>query len=128
MSKDDKSTGLKKFLTWRNALILLGIVTLVVGIYFLTRKKPLPEGLIQVNGRIEGDVILISSKYNGKIKHLFAREGDNVQQNQIVVTLDDPETRARPGSGTARFECRHCAGESSRSKCRLNFRKRQFQY
>ncbi len=95
MSKDDKSTGLKKFLTWRNALILLGIVTLVVGIYFLTRKKPLPEGLIQVNGRIEGDVILISSKYNGKIKHLFAREGDNVQQNQIVVTLDDPETRAR---------------------------------
>ena len=89
----NKPTGGRKFLSWRNALILLGIAALGVGLYFLTHKKPKPEGLIQVNGRIEGDVILISSKYNGKIQQLFAREGDHVAQQQVVVSLDDPETR-----------------------------------
>ena len=79
MSMDNKSPGIKdppKILRLEECPYLLGIVALGVGIYFLTRKKPKPEGLIQVNGRIEGDVILISSKYNGKIKQLFAREGD----------------------------------------------------
>ena len=86
---------MKQFLTWKNIVILLLVVAAGVGIYFLVRKTPLPEGLIQVNGRIEGDTVVISSKYNGKITRLLAREGDTVRHGEMVVRLDDPETRAR---------------------------------
>lgn len=86
---------MKRFLTRRNIIIALVVVAIGVAVYLLVRKTPLPQGLIQVNGRIEGDVVVISSKYDGKIKELLAREGDNVQQGEMVVRLDDPETRDR---------------------------------
>ncbi|HEX2950492.1 MAG TPA: efflux RND transporter periplasmic adaptor subunit [Armatimonadota bacterium] len=86
---------MKKFFTRKNIIILLAIVAVGVGVYFLVRKKPLSEGLVQVNGRIEGDVVIVSSKYDGKIDQLLVREGDDVAQNQTLVRLDDPETRAR---------------------------------
>lgn len=86
---------MKRFLTLKNLIIVLVVAGLGVGIYFLVRKPALPEGLIQVNGRIEGDTVVISSKYNGKIDRLLAREGNSVTRGQMVVGLDDPETRAR---------------------------------
>lgn len=84
---------MRKLLTRKNIIILLIIVTVGVATYLLVRKEPLPEGLIQVNGRMEGDVIVVSSKYSGKIQKLIAREGDDVERGQLVVRLDDPETR-----------------------------------
>jgi HlyD family secretion protein len=79
----------------KNLIIALAVLAAGVGIYFLVHKPALPEGLIQVNGRIEGDAIILSSKYNGKIARLLVREGDDVEQGQTAITLDDPETRAR---------------------------------
>jgi HlyD family secretion protein len=86
---------MRKYLTRRNIAILLGVLIVGVVIYLLVRKPELPEGLIQVNGRIEGDTVVISSKYNGKITQLLAREGDTVTSGEMVARLDDPETRAR---------------------------------
>lgn len=86
---------MSRLLNRRNIIILLVVLVVMVGVYLLVHKPPLPEGLIQVNGRIEGDVVVISSKYNGKIMHLLAREGDSVKKGEVVVRLDDPETRAR---------------------------------
>ena len=55
----------------------------------------LPEGLVQVNGRIEGDHITVASKYPGRVREVLVREGDNVREGQILVRLDDTETQAR---------------------------------
>ncbi|MBE9553517.1 MAG: HlyD family secretion protein [Proteobacteria bacterium] len=57
--------------------------------------EPLPEGLIQVNGRIEGDHVTVASKYPGRVHEILAREGDTVEQGQILIRLEDAETRAR---------------------------------
>ncbi len=57
---------MKQFLTWKNMVILLLVVAAGVGIYFLVRKTPLPEGLIQVNGRIEGAQSLSPASTTGK--------------------------------------------------------------
>lgn len=86
---------MRKLLSLKNIVILLIIIGAGLAVYFLVRKTPLPEGLIQVNGRIEGDTVVISSKYSGKIAKLLAREGDMVKRGEMVVRLDDPETRAR---------------------------------
>jgi HlyD family secretion protein len=61
----------------------------------LVAHSALPEGLIQVNGRIEGDHVTVASKFPGRIQELLAREGDDVTAGQAVVRLDDAQIRAR---------------------------------
>lgn len=66
--------------------------------YFLVRllgSDGLPEGLIQANGRIEGDHVTIASKFAGRVMELAAREGDTVVKDQLLVRLDDAQTRAK---------------------------------
>lgn len=59
------------------------------------RKKPFPDGLIQANGRMEGDHVTVSSKFPGRIMTLLVREGDSVRKGQVLVQLDDPQVKAR---------------------------------
>lgn len=58
-------------------------------------NSTLPEGLIQANGRIEGDHVTVASKFPGCVQELLAREGDRVKAGQVLVRLDDVQTRAR---------------------------------
>ena len=72
---------------------LLGGAYLVWGAGFWNRG--LPEGLIQANGRIEGDHLTVASKFPGRIQELRVHEGDNVTAGQVMVRIDDVQTRAR---------------------------------
>jgi len=76
------------------ALAVIAVVALAAGWLWL-RQPPLPEGLIQANGRIEGDHYAVAGKIPGKVAELLAREGDNVTQGQVLLRLDDAQTRAR---------------------------------
>jgi HlyD family secretion protein len=58
-------------------------------------NQGLPDGLIQANGRIEGDHVTIASKFPGRVVELSAREGDTVVKDQRLVKLDDVQTRAK---------------------------------
>ncbi len=58
-------------------------------------NNDLPEGLIQVNGRIEGDHVTIASKFSGRIQELFVREGATVTQGQVLIRLENSQTAAR---------------------------------
>ncbi|MDH5667498.1 MAG: efflux RND transporter periplasmic adaptor subunit [Nitrospira sp.] len=55
----------------------------------------LPEGLIQANGRIEGDHVTVASKFPGRIEELLVREGATVTAGQVLIRLDDSQTNAR---------------------------------
>jgi HlyD family secretion protein len=74
-------------------------VTVLAGLYFaynhLFHQAPLPEGLIQANGRIEGDHITVSSKFSGRIQSLPVHEGDVVKSGQVLIVLDDTQARIR---------------------------------
>ncbi|MEE4251422.1 MAG: biotin/lipoyl-binding protein [Alcanivoracaceae bacterium] len=73
---------------------MIAIIGFIPGWLWL-RQPPLPEGLIQANGRIEGDHYEVAGKIPGKVAELLAREGDNVTQGQVLLRLDDAQTRAR---------------------------------
>ena len=77
------------------ALFLPAIAGAAAWWWFQGRPRPLPEGLIQANGRIEGDELLVSTKVAGRVVALKAREGDSVARGQVVALLDDATARAR---------------------------------
>ena len=85
--------------TKRNALVVTGLVALLGGAYLVAGagfwNRGFPEGLIQTNGRIEGDHMTIASKFPGRIQHLLVREGDTVTAGQVMVGIDDVQIRAR---------------------------------
>ena len=88
----------------RSVAITLLVLFAVGGYLALHRwilKDPLPEGLIQANGRIEGDHMTVASKFPGRIQKLLVREGDAVIAGQILVQLDDTQTRARVAQARA---------------------------
>lgn len=80
-----------------------GIAALVVGAavaaYLAAGRwagnEELPEGLIQVNGYIEGDHITVSSKYAGRIRTVLVREGETVEADQPLIQLDDSQATAK---------------------------------
>jgi len=81
-------------------IITLTFVVTVVAIFIAVwwsffRVTPLPEGLVQANGRIEGDHYTVAGKIGGKIIELKAREGDEVKKGQILVKLDDAQINAK---------------------------------
>lgn len=55
--------------------------------------QPLPQGLVQANGRIEGDEIFVAAKFGGRVAALPAREGDNIEKGQTMARLEDEQTR-----------------------------------
>jgi len=81
----------------------LGIVALAIvfigGAYLAFDRwivnDGLPEGLIQANGRIEGDHVTVASKFPGRIEELLVREGATVTVGQVLIRLDDSQVAAR---------------------------------
>ena len=83
----------------RNLLVVFLIVA-VVAVGLASRQawienRQLPDGLIQANGRIEGDHVAVASKFAGRVSQLLAREGSCVKVNDIVVRLDDKQWQAK---------------------------------
>lgn len=75
-------------------LAVLAAVAVAVLVYLATPRRT-PEGLIQTNGRIEGDPVSVASKVPGRIIRMEVREGDSVRPGQVLVRLDDAQLRAR---------------------------------
>ena len=80
-------------------VVLLGSVLAAgggyLGLSWWKERTAWPEGLIQANGRIEGDLISVATKFTGRAEKLFVREGDIVTPRQVMVQLDDVQIRAQ---------------------------------
>ena len=61
----------------------------------------LPPGLIQANGRLEGDTVRIATKYAGRLATLPVSEGQALQAGEVVATLVSDELAARASAADA---------------------------
>jgi HlyD family secretion protein len=82
-------------------------------------RRAVPEGLIQGNGRIEGDAVIIASKAPGRIADLPVREGDSVRSNQVLVRIDDGIARARLAQAQADIGAASGRAEAARAALAL---------
>ena len=95
--------------------LLLALVTLAAW-WIKFRSEQLPPGLIQANGRIEGDHYTVAGKMPGKIVAVLAAEGDAVTAGQILARMDDAQARARVAqaqAATETLEARVAAAETA---------------
>ncbi|MGQ0596783.1 HlyD family secretion protein [Aquabacterium sp.] len=77
-----------------SGLTVLALLTVALW-WFWLRSPPLPDGLIQANGRIEGDHHAVAGKMPGKVADLPAREGDSVKKGEVLARLDDAQIQAK---------------------------------
>ncbi len=86
----------KRLRSWLAGLAILGAA---VGVGVLYQRSvaahSLPDGLLQLNGRIEGDDVTVSSKVPGRLQVLVVREGADVHAGDTIAKLDDGVARAR---------------------------------
>jgi len=98
-------SGKSAMATIRKRALWAGIVLLavigVIAFRLIVGRGSLPEGLIQANGRIEGDHIAVSSKFAGRIAEITVREGDTVKAGQILAVLDDVQIKTKVTQATA---------------------------
>lgn len=84
----------------RRVLLMVGLLLVLIlaglAIWRLFLASPaLPPGVIPVSGRIEGDDSAVAAKVSGRIREITVREGDRLDANQVIATLDDQQIRAR---------------------------------
>jgi HlyD family secretion protein len=80
-------------------LILLLIITFTL--WQILRAPDVPANVVVLSGRIEGDDSAIASKTSGRILEIRFREGDHVQQGDVIALLDDEQIRARENQAQA---------------------------
>jgi HlyD family secretion protein len=83
----------RTYLALALAAVLLGVAGYVLARF--VGSNGLPDGLIQANGRIEGDHVTVASKFPGRIVELAAREGARVAKGNVLIRLDDTQTRTK---------------------------------
>ena len=93
MSQTEKNSG-------KSARVKIIFVALLaaagfLGWWFFLRGPALPENIIAVSGRIEGDDSMVAAKTSGRIREITVREGDQVKAGQIIAVLDDDQIKAR---------------------------------
>jgi HlyD family secretion protein len=89
----------------RQRLIRIGVIAGAVVVAFILwrvlRDPSIPDSVVALSGRIEGDDSAIASKTSGRILELRVREGDHVNQGDVIAVLDDDQIRARENQAQA---------------------------
>lgn len=87
---------IKKIGIFAAVLSLVGIVSIYV-IHDIRNRTP-PAGTVFVSGNIEATEVDLSFRLAGQIHTLPIKEGDRVEKNQVIATLDTDSLEAMRGS------------------------------
>lgn len=92
----------------RPLIILLVLVALGTAGYFVWKRffavPPVPDSIVVLSGRIEGDDSAVSPKTTGRILEVRFREGDSVNAGDVIAVLDDQQVHAREEQANAALQ------------------------
>ncbi len=95
---------LKKY--WLGLVVGFLFFIAAVMIYKKLNPKELPPNLVVGVGRIDGDLIALSSKYPGRIREVSVSEGDSVHRGQTIAILESEEYSAQLESVEAQIKAK----------------------
>jgi HlyD family secretion protein len=88
----------------RIVIIVSGVVLIAAAIFIwkvFFAATGVPDGVVAVSGRIEGDDSAVAPKTTGRILEVRVREGDTVNAGDTIAVLDDAQVRAREDQARA---------------------------
>lgn len=84
-----------------NTTIKLTVISVIIVVsaflgwqWWQNQQDAMPAYIVYGNGRIEADQVDVTTKYAGRIKDVFAQEGDLVNTGQILAIMDTAELEA----------------------------------
>jgi HlyD family secretion protein len=89
----------RRMMVIASAVILIVAGIIIWRVFFATPS--LPDSIVAVSGRIEGDDSAVASKTTGRILEVRVREGDVVNAGDTIAILDDDQIRARENQARA---------------------------
>src|SRR5215469_1961303 len=73
-------------------VVLLALAAAVYGIWkVFFFSPPVPDNVVVLSGRIEGDDSAVAPKTTGRILEVRFREGDSVNAGDTIAVLDDQQ-------------------------------------
>jgi len=76
-------------------LIAAALVVAAIVLWRILAKPSVPDSIVPLSGRIEGDDSAVAPKTNGRILEIRVREGDSVKAGDVIAILDDKQIRDR---------------------------------
>ena len=72
------------------------MILLVAGAasWFYFRPPPPAPGILQVGGRVEGDLAAVGSKSGGRVVRILPREGDKLQAGDLIAEMQSAQRQA----------------------------------
>lgn len=99
------------------AFCIVVLVALGLLVVRIMNDPGVPDGLLQANGRIEGDQVTVASKFSGRVARLIVREGATVRRGELIAVLDDAQAGARVDQMSAGVA--EAAGALAQAKARV---------
>ena len=103
----------------RRILRLLILVVIVAAAFFAWKTffagSRVPDGILTLSGRIEGDDSAVASKTSGRILDVRLREGDSIKAGETIAVLDDLQVRAREEQARAALSAAEARAKSART-------------
>jgi membrane fusion protein YbhG len=104
----------------RFAILILLLVAVAVAAYLIWKmffaKRGIPENIVILSGRIEGDDSALAPKVTGRILEIRYREGDCVKAGDTIAILDDAQVKAREDQARAGLRQAEARTQSARDQ------------
>jgi HlyD family secretion protein len=100
------TVGLQAAAARRRPIVIIASSVVLIGVAIFIWKgffaaSGVPDGVVAVSGRIEGDDSAVAPKTTGRILEVRVREGDTVNAGDTIAILDDAQVRAREDQARA---------------------------
>lgn len=104
----------------RFIVLIILLVAIAAAAYFIWKfffaKPRVPENVITLSGRIEGDPSALAPKTEGRIREIRFREGDRVKAGEVIAILDDKQILAREEQARAALREAEAQAQSARDQ------------
>lgn len=97
-----------------SGVVLIAAAIVIWKVFFAV--PAIPDSIVVVSGRIEGDDSAIASKTTGRILEVRVREGDTVNAGDTIATLDDAQIRAREDQARATLREEEAKGDAAQEQ------------
>ena len=104
----------------RIVMMAAGAVLIAAAAIFIWKiffaAPAIPDSIVVVSGRIEGDDSAVASKTTGRILEVRVREGDTVNAGDTIAVLDDEQIRAREDQARATLSEAEAKGRAAQEQ------------